>query len=196
MNSFIKGHHRFFTRAAARVPLPVLALGAVTALLATPILADEWKADNLFSLNNGVSWTPPTVPSATEYGVWDASVTAANTVNSLGGDLMWGGIRILSPGGPVVLMSSNTLTLNGVSAIGIDMTVASQDLTLYCGLTLANAQTWNVGGGRTLNVLGPVGGSGALTKIGAGLLVLGGSSVTTGNAALADGVLLVDGSLA
>jgi len=56
--------------------------------------------------------------------------------------MTWGGIKIINPGGPVTLASGNTLTLNGVYGWGIDLSGASQDLALYCGLTLASDQIW------------------------------------------------------
>src|SRR6185369_7736755 len=94
-------------------------------------------------------------PGATDVGRWDATVTSANTV-ALGADASWAGIRVLNPGGLVVISAGNTLTLGGS---GIDLAAASQDLTIGANLSLGSAQTWSVAGGRTLT-FGGSGGAG------------------------------------
>lgn len=128
------------------------AIGILTAFLAANAVADKYKANNTLFLNQPASWTSNAVPGSSEFGVWDATVAALNTTNALGADLIVGGIKILNPGGPVLLTGSNTLTLNGVSGAGIDLSSASQDLTVNCPLTVASNQDWTIGGGRTLKV--------------------------------------------
>src|SRR5205823_1748361 len=107
------------------------------------------KANNTTNLNLTGSWSAGVVPGSTDIALWDSTVTAANTV-SLGADLNFGEIQITDPGGAVTINAGNTLTLNGVSGVGIDMSSATVDLTLNCAITLAAAQTWNVASGRNL----------------------------------------------
>ena len=73
--------------------------------------ADVIKANNTNALNLGTSWASGTAPTTTDIGVWNNTVTAANTV-ALGGDLSWQGIRLQSPGGKV--------TITGAAELGED----------------------------------------------------------------------------
>ena len=101
----------------------------------------------------------------------------------------------------------NTLTLNGSTGTGIDMSSATKNLT-NCAITLGASQEWNIASGRTLTVAGNVNngtslltingsgttiisgiignGSGGLNKNGSGTLTLSGvntySGLTTVNA--------------
>ena len=78
----------------------------------------------------------------------------------------------MNPGGLATINPGNTLSLRGS---GIDLSAASQDLTLNCGVTLAAAQAWNIGSSRTLTVGGLIGGTVALTKDGLGSVLINGS---------------------
>ncbi len=118
--------------------------------------ATRIKQNNITALNLAGSWD--TVPGASDIAQWDATVTTANSA-LLGSDLGWGGIKVVAPGGLVTLGAGNTLTL-GVS--GIDLSTATQNLTLNSGLTLQGQQTWKAAAGRTLNVAGAFTRSGAL----------------------------------
>jgi fibronectin-binding autotransporter adhesin len=111
------------------------------------------KANNTTNLNLTGSWSGGVVPGSGDIALWDATVTAANTV-SLGTDLNFGEIQITNPGGNVTINAGNTLTLSGVSGVGIDMSSATQNLLLNCAITLGAAQTWNVAAGRFLSVGG------------------------------------------
>jgi autotransporter-associated beta strand protein len=177
-------------------PSVLLTVLALVALAAPNALADKYKASNTIPLNQAASWTNNAVPTSSEFGVWSSIVTAPNTTNSLGANLTWGGIKILNPGGPVTLAAGNTLTLMGVSSTGVDMSVATQDFTVNCTLSLPNSQAWNVAYGRTLTVNGVISGLSSLTKAGPGLLVLSGASTYSGNTTVAAGTLFVNGSLA
>ena len=138
----------------AAVPNQIAPNSQITFACPTNLGSAFTKANNMIPLNQPASWVNNALPGASEYAVWDSTVEAANTTNSLGDSLSWGGISILNPSGPVTLTGggSNTLTLNGVSGIGIDMSGASQDLTVNCPVTVAGNQTWTVGAGRTLSM--------------------------------------------
>jgi hypothetical protein len=131
--------------------LLALALAAC-GLLALPAAraATRTKQDNTDALNLASSWD--TLPGPADIAQWTNIVTVDNTTASLGADLSWAGIKIVDPGGLVTLNSGNTLT---IGASGIDLSTATQDLTLNCGLTLRGGrQLWKAAAGRTLNVAG------------------------------------------
>ena len=135
---------------------------------------DQFKGNNTINLSENGSWTGGVVPTSSDVGVWDDTVTAANTT-VLGGNLSWQGIRIegTTRNGTVTINAGNTLTLGNA---GIDMSSAPRDLTIRNEITVGADQNWAVGTGRTLsygtltgaNVLS---GSGNVTKTGAGILV-------------------------
>ncbi|MBE3096623.1 MAG: autotransporter-associated beta strand repeat-containing protein, partial [Planctomycetes bacterium] len=168
--------------------LVAVTLGLV---LVAPALGDQTKDNNTTNLNLVGSWVGGVVPGAGDVAIWDNTVTAANTT-VLGANLSWLGIRILDPGGLVTIYAGNTLTL-GTS--GIDMTAATQNLTLNCPLTLGGAQAWDVTSGGLLTVAGTVAtGGNLLTVQGAGNTTI--SGVVSGTGALAKagtGTLLLSG---
>src|SRR5262245_10083633 len=71
--------------------------------------ANVIKADNADNLNLGTSWVSGSPPSSLDIGVWDSTVTTANTT-VLGANTNWAGIRISNPGGPVTINAGNFLT--------------------------------------------------------------------------------------
>ena len=143
------------------------------------------KADNSDNLSLGSSWVGGTAPNAANIAWWESTVTAPESL-LLGGDLSWAGIRLTNPGGPITIGAGNTLTLG---ASGIDLSIATQDMTLANNVQLAAAQTWSVAAGRTLSVSGSISGAVALTKTGAGTLTLSGVDTYTGATAINGGTL-------
>ena len=131
----------------------VIRAGAIAAWLAlvpsSAPAATLNKANNTTDLNLPASWLT-TAPGPADIAQWTSTVTAANST-LLGSDLAWAGIKIVSPGGLVTLGAGNTLT---VGASGIDLSTATQNLTLSCGLALQGKQSWKAAAGRTLNVAG------------------------------------------
>ncbi len=128
------------------------------------------KANNTDNLNLASSWTNGVVPGVADVARWDATVTAANAA-ALGVDTSWSGIIITNPGGPVTINAGNTLTLG---TNGIDLSRASQNLTISSGLTLGpGTQKWNVTNGMALTV------NGTFTRSANATLVIGSPSVAT-----------------
>lgn len=126
-----------------------LALLTFALALPTAHAATRTKADNADDLNLTSSWSGGLVPGAFDVATWDSTVTGANST-LLGANQSWGGIAITNPGGAVTLGGANTLTLGGS---GIDMSSATQNLTIGSSLTLASGgQVWNVATGRTLTL--------------------------------------------
>lgn len=146
---------------------------------------DVIKLNNADNLNLGSSWNGSNPPGTGDIGVWDNTVTGANTT-LLGGPLSWSGIRIANPAGAVIINTGDSLTLGSA---GIDMSAATQNLTLSSAVTLGAAQAWNVGSGRILATTGAIDGSATLTKSGAGTLTLSGANSSTGALAISAGTL-------
>ena len=158
-------------------PRSILALAL---LAATPALAAEViKANNTNALNLGTSWVGGTGPGAADVGVWNSTVSGANSV-ALGADLSWAGLKLTNPGGAVTLTGTNGLTLG---ASGLDMSSATQNLTIGSGLTVGSDQNWNVASGRTLFVGNSTARTltlgGKVTCNGAGTVQIGASSGNT-----------------
>jgi autotransporter-associated beta strand protein len=167
---------------------PVKISLACLALLAGPgclHAATIIKTNNTDNLNLTTSWIGGVVPGPLDVAKWDTNVTSANAV-ALGADTTWTGIIITNTGGPVTINAGNTLTL-GVN--GIDMSRASQNLTISSGLTLLGMQRWNVTNGMTLTV------NGTLARSGNAGLVVGASTgatnlgVVTASPALENGLV-------
>jgi autotransporter-associated beta strand protein len=193
----------------------VTILIAITLLLAPKAQATtRTKANNTTNLNLTGSWSGGVVPGSTDIALWNNTVTGANTV-LLGANLNFGEMQITNPGGLVTINAGNTLTLSGVSGTGIDMSTATQNLTLNCAITLGGAQSWNIGSGRTLTLGGSaavnnggflltitgagntsigtvISGAGGLTKTGAGTLTLTAANTFTGGITVNGGTLTLD----
>ena len=116
------------------------------------------NADTTATLNLGASWFGGIPAGPADVAVWD-NMVQLNTTKSLGANLAWSGIQILDPAGLVTISAGNTLT-NGTS--GIDMSLATNGLTLSCPVALSANQTWSVTNGLTLTAAGAVSGSGLL----------------------------------
>jgi len=139
------------------------------------------KANNTTDLNLAGSWSVA-LPGTNDIARWTSNVTTANTV-SLGADLSWLGLGIVNPGGTVNISTGNTLTLGRG---GIDMSAATQDLTIASNLTLNsnNNQVWNIATGRTLSVTGNT-----TRSSGATLNIQGGGTVATNLTNNASGIV-------
>jgi autotransporter-associated beta strand protein len=131
---------------------------AVSFILTVPAAraATRNKANNIAALNFAGSWD--VLPGTADIAQWSSTVTSANST-VLGADLSWLGMKIVNPGGLVTLGGGNTLT---IGASGIDLSTATQNLTLNCGLTLQGKQSWKAMANRTLNVAGSFTHSGAV----------------------------------
>ena len=144
------------------------------------------KANNTDNLNLNSSWLLSLNPSSGDIAQWNSTVTSANTV-SLGSDRNWQGIKLTNPGGAVTVNPGNTLTL-GTS--GIDLSAATTNLTLNCGLSLSASQTWSVDNNAALILGGTVAGTAlTLTKTGTGTANLNGTNSFSGSLAINSGMV-------
>jgi autotransporter-associated beta strand protein len=181
------------------------ALAVIAASLGSGVAswADTYGSNGGTPLNLPASWIDETVPTNTGIGVPGATDIAAFDSNAnltaatsffLGAPTSWKGILIQSPGAGVTLgADGNTLTLG---ASGIDMSAATQNLTLAVPVTLGASQSWNVAAAQTLTASSTVdlGATGTvLTLTGSGNKVLsgvlsdaGGIKVTGGTVTLSN----------
>ncbi len=142
------------------------------------------KANNGDALNLGSSWVGGVAPDEAKVAQWDATaVSAASRNAAIGASATWDGIKVLSPGGPVVIGATPgaTLTLDGGAATDIDMSTATQDLTVNAAVALGNAaHIWDVGAGRNLTLasLSGAGASTLIAKQGSGMATIQGGTFT------------------
>ncbi len=152
-------------------------------------------------VNSYSDWTGASSPSWATAGNWTSAPAAgdpvrfnssstANLATVLDQNFDLSGVAVIDPVGPVSIGGANTLTLGG---LGLDLSAATQNLTITAPLSLSAAQTWNVAGGRTLAVGGAVTGSGVLTIAGTGNVTLGAAGVLPGG--VGAGGLTVSGNL-
>src|SRR5688500_8226492 len=102
----LASQRRVAARSDARKRNCTLILAAAAAAAALPAVstraADILKADNADDLNLGTSWVGGTAPGTEDVGVWDSTVTTANST-ALSAAASIGGIRIANPGGLVTV---------------------------------------------------------------------------------------------
>ena len=123
--------------------------GESAEILATPHLpATINKANNTTFLNLASSWTGGILPNAWDTAVW-SGLAGANSV-VLGSNISLKGVVVATNGGAVSIGAGNTLT---VGMGGIDLSAATQNLTLSSGLTIGTGhQVWNVASARRLTL--------------------------------------------
>jgi hypothetical protein len=118
---------------------PVATFFVVLPMLISPLRAATLsKADNTNDLNLATSWSGSVVPGANDIAQWDSTVTAANST-LVGANLSFAGVKVTNPGGAVTFGAGNTIT---VGTSGIDLSTATQNLTIGSGLTLKGKQNW------------------------------------------------------
>ena len=171
------------------MPKKILSVFAVALTALTVPAATIVKTNNTDNLNLGSSWVGGVAPTSADIAQWDSTVTAANSV-ALGANANWAGIKIMTPSGAVTLTAGSTLDL---AASGIDLSTASQNLTLNCALNLSASQSWSVATNRTLAISNNISGTALLTIPGPGVLTLGGTSYTLGTSAVGNNALALNG---
>ncbi|MDB5327566.1 MAG: putative outer rane autotransporter [Phycisphaerales bacterium] len=118
---------------------------------------DVVRSGTAGNLNLVASWNAGAgpVPGASDVAVWDIGSAGSG---GLGADLTFGGVRIAAGEATAVTINgANILTLG---ASGIDMSLATVNLTIQSGATttpasginIGAAQIWNIGAGRQLQV--------------------------------------------
>ncbi len=150
------------------------------------------KANNATNLDAGGSWVGGVDPGIYKQAVWNSTVTAANTA-TLASDQDWAGIKITNPGGLVTINGTATL---GLDDSGVDMTTATQNLTVNCPVQLVVPSNWSVATGRTATFNGKISGYPGLTLNGAGTVQLETANTYSGDTTVSAGTLVANDSLA
>jgi autotransporter-associated beta strand protein len=174
----------------SRIPNRFLIAGTVAATFSivppTAFAATFIKANNTTALNAAGSYTANSgTPTGTDIVQFDSTVLAASAVNpfNTGGNVAWGQLSITNPGAAISI-ANNTITLNGVGGVGIDMSSATQDLTITSTVSAANVQSWNIGTGRTLTLTAVITNPANVTLAGAGNFTSSASNTFTTNSTL------------
>ena len=131
-----------------------------------------WTGASNASWLNTNNWVAGNTPSATESVTFN-SLSTAHLATVLNSNYDVFAISLTTPAGPVSIGGANTLT---VGSGGIDLSGASQNLTVTTPLVLGAIQSWIVASGATLSVNGGMSGNGAVTIAGGGIVSLGGAS--------------------
>lgn len=173
---------------------PLKTMRLCTALLALTLVkaqaASITNLDTGGNLNVGTSWVGLVAPGVSDVAVWDHTVQN-NQAFTLGADTSWAGIQIFDPATLITINPGNTLTLG---ASGIDLSLATNGLTLSCPVVLGVNQGWNVTNGQTLTAGATLSGTGILTNNGNGTTVLGVANTYSGGTIVASGTLQVNTS--
>jgi autotransporter-associated beta strand protein len=159
-----------------------------------------WTGASSTSWNDPGSWYNNLLP-ATNSDLTFSYLSTANRGMLAGQNYSVDGLIFLTSAGTFSVGGSSTLTLG---AGGIDMTAASQNVTLNAPIVIGANQTWGVGvtrtnnAGLTLTVNSSLSGSATLTKSCYGTLILDGSNsfsgalnVDTGSSSNNDGVVMI-----
>jgi hypothetical protein len=136
-----------------------------------PPASPVWSGSVSSSWIDAANWIPGIVPATGDPVTFDSS-SIANLATILDQNFSIAGLTVTAPAAPVSIDGTSSLTLG---AGGIDLTTATNDLTLTAPLLLGEAQSWNVGSGRTLSVNGGLSGPFALELQGSGTTSLGGT---------------------
>ncbi len=190
-----------------RTVMPIAVVVALGSTGGTAQAASYTRQNNVITLNLAGAWSAGGPPLAADAAQWN-NTSAGNYTTALGASVNWGEIIIVNPGGAITIGNTGgaTLTLNGLGGVGIDMSAATQNLTISDPVTLGGAQTWTVASSRTLttgnganlitnggnpltvdgagtatfgvinNTAVVIAGSGALVKNGSGTLAMGGNN--------------------
>ncbi|MCW1921485.1 autotransporter-associated beta strand repeat-containing protein [Luteolibacter arcticus] len=156
---------------------------ACASLCATAPLhaAKTWTGAADATWANTANWLEVALPGTTEMVNFTAS-SAANLTIDTGAARTIRGISLTSPSGAVTIQN-NSLT---IGSGGIDLSTATQDLTLASAVTLpgVTTQNWQVAAGRTISVPGaitrnPGGAVNFSNSSGAGTINIGSGTVST-----------------
>ncbi|MBP8800125.1 MAG: autotransporter-associated beta strand repeat-containing protein [Kiritimatiellae bacterium] len=143
-----------------------LAVGLVSMLAMVAHAAEIQKADNTDALALDSSWVSGVAPGADDTALFDgeATPTATNWVYGLGGDVVWGGIRVTNRVGDMSVTNDGSRLSLGAG--GMDLAIEKVDgkgqTSFDVPITLTASQTWLAPGGGSY-FWRPVEGTGPLT---------------------------------
>ncbi len=157
---------------------------------ATALSGTFTKANNTLALDTVASWSPATLPGPTDTILWTGSYS--NGAVGIGAGLSVSRIQHTATTAITVNAGTGPLTLGSG---GLDLSTATQNLTLNAPLVLSADQTWNLASGRTLFLNGGLnqsGGPRALTLSGTGTVLTNQPFARTGSTSVSGGTLTFD----
>ncbi len=168
-------------------------LSVPVAVSAAPVPGTATKLNNTTPLDSGGSWSSGVVPTLADAARWNGTYSTGAV--GIGAGLNTYQLQIASP--------SQAITINaGTGSLvlaegGMDLSAATQNLTVNAPVTLAASQPWTVASGRTLTLNGPLSENTAgcgLTLAGAGTVVFATPAAHTGTTTLSNGTLSFTGT--
>jgi autotransporter-associated beta strand protein len=111
----------------------------------TPVPGVSIKANNTTALDQAASWTNQIVPTVLDTARWDG--TYASGTMTTGGGVSFGKLQLASPSTSITLNTGGALTLGSG---GIDLSAATNSLTINVPVTLAATQPWSIGTSRNV----------------------------------------------
>ena len=134
---------------------------------------NAWKGASGTSWTTAGNWTTGSIPASGDAVLFDNSSTA-NLATVLNQDFDLWGITVTNPTGPVSIGGTHSLTIGGS---GLDLSSASQNLTITAPVAVGTLQSWNIASGRTLTLGGLMPGNFDISVVGAGKVSFGVSSL-------------------
>ena len=161
--------------AVGTVSLAINGSGGLDLVVSTP---DVWTGASDNSWANGGNWNPASVPNPSDSILFN-NLSTANLSTVLNQDFFVTGVSVVNPSGPVTIGGVNNL---GISASGINLASASQDLTIAAPVQVLATQSWIVTNSRTLTMSGALSSSssGSVTVTGGGKVQMGANNVLSG----------------
>ncbi len=154
-----------------------------------------WTGASNNSISTFGNWSPASIPTEGQPLLFN-SQSASNLSIALSANSSASTITLTTPAGPVSIRGTNTLTVGS----GIDLSGASQDLTITAPLMLGGSQpvfmNFTVTNAHTLNVNGPVSDFGNVTLniVGGGTVSLSGTNNYSGSTTIAASTLTISGA--
>ena len=142
---------------------------------------------------NWQGWLPAGTPPITTQPMTFNNLSTSNLNTLLDTNANVVSLIVTAPKGPVSIGGKNTLTVgNG----GINLSAASQSLSISAPLLLGASQTWTVTNGQSLTANGVISdfGNAAVNVAGGGTVTLGGDLKYNGNTTVSGGTLSLTGA--
>lgn len=157
-------------RLAGMALMGAFACGSVSAAVVT-------KTNTATISQTVADWS--VAPLTSDIGQFDSTLSAANAsaLNLTANVGLAGLIFTNTLSGAVTMGSVGGFGLT-LGASGIDMSAANQNVRINSSVVLNGTQTWAIAAARTLEIAGPISGTGDLTKSG-GRLVFSGTAANT-----------------
>jgi fibronectin-binding autotransporter adhesin len=176
--------------AVGAVSLQIDGSGNLNLVVATP---DVWTGAVNGSWSNGGNWLPNNEPNPADSILFNSLSTANlnisqdDTVTGPGLGVLYG-LSLLNPSGAVTINGPGSLTVYGG---GLNLSSASQNLTITAPLILNADQNWLLTNSRSVTLNGPVStaSGGSVTVSGGGTVIMGAAHILdalTNNATTGD----------